>query len=131
MKTIIAGSRRIPSLGLNEPDDWKKPELRAVIFKVLEEIVVASGYEIDTVVSGTCWGIDQLGEEWADKNGKPIIYYPANWKRYYKFAGKIRNEEMAKAGDALICLYAKGSAGSLHMVNCMKKLGKPFFTRTF
>lgn len=129
MKTIIAGSRRIPSLQLNEYRDWYIPSKRQIIYSVLDDFIKESKIEVSAVISGACWGIDQLGEEWAKKNSKEISTAPADWKKYGKRAGFIRNSEMALAGDCLICIYSSGSSGSLHMISEMKRLGKPIFEK--
>lgn len=45
-KCVIAGNRRFPSLGLNEPDDWRNPDLKEVIYNILEEEIAKSGFQI-------------------------------------------------------------------------------------
>lgn len=129
MKCIIAGSRRFPKLNLNYYKDWHIPERRKIIYNILEEVIKESGFQIDTVISGCCWGIDQLGEEWAKKNNMPIESAPAEWEKYGKWAGFKRNGEMAEAGDCLICIYTVGSSGSNNMIESMKKLNKPLHIR--
>lgn len=131
MKCIIAGSRRFPTLNLNNYQDWKNPTLNKVIYDILEKAIKESGFLFNTVVSGTCWGMDQLGEQWAHQNPKiisTILQYPAEWDKYGKASGPIRNNEMAKAADCLVCIHTKNSAGSLHMISAMKKLNKPLFS---
>lgn len=96
---------------------------------MLEELISESKLEITAVISGACWGMDKLGEEWALTNNVPIISAPANWKKYGKSAGFIRNTEMAEIGDALICILTEGSRGTQHMIDIMTKLGKPVFSK--
>ena len=127
-KIIIAGSRRIPTLGLLEKPDWKNTELAKKIYQILEKCIKDSKFDITTVISGTCWGIDRLGEVWANLNKIPIERYPANWNQYGKAAGFIRNAKMALEGDGLICIYAKGSRGATNMIQNMEKLEKPIFS---
>ncbi len=48
-----------------------------------------------TIISGTAKGADKLGEKYASEHNIPVIYCPADWKRYRQGAGIKRNEEMA------------------------------------
>ena len=57
------------------------------------------------IVSGTANGADKLGEKYANENGYSIKQFPADWDKYGKSAGYIRNEEMAKYADALIAFW--------------------------
>ena len=127
MKVIISGSRRLPSLGLNYYNDWKKVNQEHQIYKILVKCILASKFNITEVVSGTCWGIDKLGEMWAINNGIPTIVKPADWNKLGKRAGYVRNEEMAKIGEALICICTEDSKGSTHMVKIMNELNKPVY----
>jgi hypothetical protein len=98
MKTIIAGSRLITDY--------------AAVCKAIKE----SGFEITEVVSGTCRGVDLLGERWANENKIPIKQFPADWNKFGKSAGYKRNLEMGKYADALIAVW-NGSKGTEHMIN--------------
>jgi hypothetical protein len=120
MKCIIAGSRRLPNYHLNNWKDWHDNNLRKPVYNLLEELIKESQFEITTVISGTCWGMDQLGEEWARNNAIEIESYPADWKLFGKSAGFRRNETMAEAGDCLICIHTKDSRGSENMIQLMK-----------
>ena len=40
-------------------------------------------------------------------------------------AGKIRNRQMAQAGDILVAFWDGVSNGTAHMIQCMRTLGKP------
>ena len=55
-------------------------------------------------LSGGCRGADTLGERYANENGFGIEYYPANWKKYGKSAGRKRNLQMAQDCDYVICV---------------------------
>lgn len=48
------------------------------------------------IVSGHCAGADQLGEQYARECGYPCKVFPANWEKYGRSAGPIRNSEMIK-----------------------------------
>ncbi|MEA1980842.1 MAG: hypothetical protein U9N54_07710, partial [candidate division Zixibacteria bacterium] len=68
-------------------------------------------------------GVDKLGEEYAEQNYIPLLKFPANWNKYGKRAGYVRNEEMANNADALIAIWDGKSKGTNHMINIAKKKG--------
>ena len=108
MKIIVAGGRDFYNLD--------------VIDKVLTENVK----EEDSIISGDANGADMLGVSWAALNSVPVYHFPANWGKNGRAAGYIRNAEMAKVGDALIAFWNGKSKGTKHMIETMKKLGKPY-----
>ena len=75
------------------------------------------------VVSGRARGADRMGERYARENGLEIHEYPADWDKYGKRAGYIRNEAMAKVADCLIAFWDGKSRGTKHMINLAKKHG--------
>lgn len=105
MKTIIAGSR-----GCND-------------FLEVCRAIKESGFseEITEIVSGGALGVDKLGEKFAYKFDIPLKIFLADWKKYDKAAGMIRNKEMAKYGDAAIVIWDGKSNGSRNMIEEAKK----------
>ena len=75
------------------------------------------------IISGTARGADQLGEKYAEEMGFELEKYPADWDKYGKSAGYIRNKEMAENADAVICFWNGISAGTKHMVDIAKEKG--------
>lgn len=102
MKTIIAGSRTCNNI------------------KYVYDAVSKCGWNITEVISGTARGADTLGEEWAKENGIPIRRFPANWNKYGKAAGHIRNSQMADVADALIAIWDGKSRGTEDMIYIAK-----------
>ncbi len=99
MRVIIAGGRNFED------------------YDALLRAIAASGFEITTVVSGACpTGADRMGERWAAENGIPVERHPADWAKYGKPAGPMRNLEMAKCADALIAM--PGERGTASMIQC-------------
>jgi hypothetical protein len=99
MRTIIAGSRNI--------EDYQ--ELRRAIKHLT--------WPITEVVSGHATsGVDLLGERWAKRNDIPLTLFPANWERYGKAAGSIRNRQMAEYSQALLALWDGKSPGTKDMI---------------
>jgi hypothetical protein len=71
---------------------------------------------ISEVVSGCASGIDKLGEDWAVNNYVPIKRFPADWQRYGKSAGFIRNVQMAEYAGALVAIWDGRSRGTWNMI---------------
>jgi hypothetical protein len=73
------------------------------------------------IVSGGAWGADKLGERYARDYEHCLKQFPADWERHGRAAGYIRNEEMAKYADALICFWDGKSPGTKHMIDLGNK----------
>ena len=111
MRTIIAGSRTIND------------------FDAVLKVVNDSGFTISEVVSGEARGVDQLGERYANAQRLPCVKFPANWDKYAKGAGFIRNAAMADYAEALIALWDGKSKGTANMIDVAKKKGLKVFIR--
>lgn len=57
---------------------------------------IAPWRDVIEIVSGHCEGADQLGELYAKNHNLPCKVFPAQWKKFGKAAGPIRNSEMVK-----------------------------------
>ena len=76
------------------------------------------------ILSGGCRGADLLGESYAKENGMKIERFPANWNKYGKSAGVIRNRQMAVTCDYVICFWDGASRGTKSMIELALKLKK-------
>jgi hypothetical protein len=103
MKVIIAGWREFTD------------------YELLNRTMESCGFPVTEVVSGKARGADTLGERWANENGIPVKPFPANWDRYGDAAGSVRNEEMARYGEALVAFLAKESKGTKDMIRVAKR----------
>ena len=75
------------------------------------------------IVSGMATGADMLGCKYARDHALEILSYPADWEKYGKAAGPIRNEKMAKDSDALIAFWDGESRGTKSMIDLAKTYG--------
>lgn len=80
IKVIIAGSRTF-----NNQD--------VVVHYFMDHNIPRKDVEI---ISGSARGADRLGEQLANQYGLKLTIFPADWDKYGKPAGMIRNKEMAK-----------------------------------
>jgi hypothetical protein len=117
MITIIAGGRDIQG---SEAERLIKAAIEACGFKG----------EITGIMHGDCRGIDKMaGSLLADL--WPIHPVPAEWTKYGKPAGPIRNAKMAKMAQALIAIWEGKSSGTADMIEKAKKEGlKVYVFRT-
>ena len=113
MKLIIAGSRSIDEI---------VAYAEIVKLRILDNSPIANVTEI---VSGRARGPDKAGEVYGDFYDIPIKKFPADWNKFGKRAGPIRNAEMAKYADMLLLIWDGKSRGSLDMRQRMVGLGKP------
>lgn len=125
MKLIIAGGRDFHA-GIDE-------ELLKEHYQIgLTELDrVNEKYDITEVVCGKAKGADTFGELWAIDNDIRVTYFPADWVRYKKRAGPIRNEQMGDYADMLVAFWDGKSTGTKHMINYMRKLKKPLVIENY
>jgi hypothetical protein len=57
-----------------------------------------------------------LGGSWAEEQGFKIESYPADWKKYKRAAGYIRNKQMLDAKPDLVIAFP-GRNGTRNMVD--------------
>jgi hypothetical protein len=107
MKIIIAGSRNFNDYNL----------LKSSCDNLLTQFTNIE------IVSGTARGADKLGERYARERGYDIKQFPANWDKFGKSAGYIRNDEMAQYSDMLIAFWDGTSKGTKHMIDLANKRG--------
>lgn len=77
------------------------------------------------IVSGCARGTDLLGERYAEENGFNIEKYPAEWSKFGRCAGPIRNKKMAEIADFVIAFWDGKSRGTKSMIDLAKEYKKP------
>ncbi len=79
------------------------------------------------IIEGEAPGADRLAREVAKELGLEVAPFPANWNRYGKAAGPIRNREMLDAGNPhlVLAFHANISAskGTANMITQAKRQG--------
>lgn len=92
-------------------------------YKLLEEALDGILYKCDkvTIISGEASGADTLGEMYGISKGYDIIRKPANWNKYGKAAGYIRNKEMAGIANSLVAFWDGESRGTSHMIDLARE----------
>ncbi len=115
MRVIIAGSRGIT-----------RPSL--VLFAV-RKAEIKCGIIITELVSGHAPGVDRLGERYATDRGIRIEIFEAQWERFGRSAGYIRNRTMADYADALIALWDGVSRGTADMIYKAEERGLKVYVK--
>lgn len=83
------------------------------------------------MINGLARGADTLCLEWAKHRGVEVEGFPANWDKYHKAAGPIRNKEMldrlleTNSTDVRAFVYGSltTSRGTANMVSQCRKAG--------
>lgn len=111
MKIIVAGSRTFSDF--------------ALLCRKMDAITKNLDKKKLTIVSGHCQGADLLGEEWATLRMVKYEVFRADWDKYGKAAGPIRNQEMVDSctpgKDAAIFFDCQKGSGT---EDCLKKARK-------
>ena len=77
------------------------------------------------ILSGHCSGVDTMAEHCAKKKNYKLEIYPAEWDRYGRAAGPIRNEVMVKKSDFVIAFWDKKSRGTKSLIKLAEDNKKP------
>lgn len=117
MKILIAGSRNITN----------KTIINTAIFRGIKKLVPMSNIPDIEIISGGARGVDLEGEAWARSFNYNIIRFPAQWDKYGKRAGYVRNAEMIAIADAVIAIWDGKSRGTEHTINLAKAKNLPCY----
>ena len=77
-----------------------------------------------SLVSGGAAGADSLAESYAQARGVGIDVIEADWSRYGKSAGFVRNKDIWKRADFGIAFWDGESKGTKHSFDLARNLGK-------
>lgn len=105
MKVLVCGSRHFNNYNL--------------LKETLDELTITE------IIHGAARGADTMGGRYAEERGTPCHAFPADWKKYGKSAGPIRNIQMLVEGkpDLVVAFMGPNSRGTAHMVSIAQKQG--------
>ena len=109
MKLLVCGSR--------DEDDYKFVE------KLLEAFHKVS--PITELIHGGCRGVDTLAGNWAIRNKIAVRVFKADWAKYGREAGPLRNHAMLVQGKPDRLLAFPGGYVTQDMVRRAKAAGVP------
>jgi hypothetical protein len=107
MRVVVFGGR-----------DFHKQDLA---FRALDQI--DAQYGIDLVIDGKANGADKIGNLWAVIRGKETERYPADWAKFGRAAGVIRNRQMIEEGNPEMGIAFPGGRGTENMKKQLKEHG--------
>ena len=111
MRVLVTGGR-----------DYHNINDARVIYATLDAIHGEN--EITALIHGDAHGADRLAAAWAYDNKVDEEAYPADWARYGKAAGPIRNQSMVDAKPDLVVAFP-GRRGTADCVRRAKLAGIP------
>lgn len=114
MKTLVIAGGRDIELSVFALDHW----LTLLGYYTIPPVELV-------VLQGEARGVDTSAALWCFHRGVPCVGVPADWERYGKGAGPVRNKIQADLGDELVAFMKDGSRGTADMVRQMQKSGKP------
>lgn len=82
-------------------------------------------YAFDVVIEGDAKGADRIAGYWARKNRVDNLKFPADWTRYGKRAGYMRNRQMLDEGKPDLVVAFPGGRGTTMMMELAREAGVP------
>ena len=109
MRVLVCGSRKQPDLD--------------IIWETLDALAKAEN--IDCIIEGDAPGADRVAGHWAKRRKVDLYCYPADWDKYDKSAGFIRNKQMLDEGkpDLVLAFWDGKSPGTKNMIEQAEKAG--------
>ena len=112
MKILVCGDR-----------NWNNAEA------MCRELMFLSTRGDITIIHGDCRGADKMAGEFAVLMGFTVIVVPAEWEKYGRRAGPVRNKKMFDENRPDLVLafheHIDESKGTKHMMEYAKKKGCP------
>ena|SRR5271156_3821389 len=92
----------------------------AYIFAVLD------AHHVEVLIHGDCpTGLDHWADEWAKARQIPVRKFPADWDKFGRAAGPIRNQQMVDSGEMDYLLMFPGGRRTYDMYDKAQKAGIP------
>lgn len=75
------------------------------------------------IIAGDAIGVDTIAIDWAVVNWVPFLEFKADWNKYGRAAGPIRNQQMLDEGKPDLVLAFPGGRGTQDMIDKALKAG--------
>lgn len=135
MKILVCGGRNFANPKSNDYSSENKTaidEYKFVMEKLNEIIYPLSLYYNPTdnwlptditIINGKAKGVDNAASDWAIINHACLKEYPADWNKYGKAAGHIRNKQMLEEEKPDLVITFPGGKGTANMKQQAEKAG--------
>jgi hypothetical protein len=132
MRVLVCGGRDFGYINLHKPSEEKEQEYK-FIFSTLNDFARENSDQYNEtdnwlpndlfIIAGGARGVDTAAIDWA------IIYwvtyqeYYADWEKYGKAAGAIRNKQMLDEGKPDVVIAFPGGKGTANMIKQAEERG--------
>lgn len=82
-------------------------------------------HQVTAIISGGARGTDTLAQKYALDHNIEFMVFPADWKRYGKSAGPMRNKLIVENCDAVLAFPSKESIGTFDTIRKAQQMDKP------
>lgn len=86
------------------------------LFETLDALYAFEDCKWSTIIQGGAQGADTLAVLWARANNIPVQTFFAEWKKYGKMAGYLRNKRMLFEGRPDLIIAFPGGRGTANMI---------------
>lgn len=139
---------KMPSVRYQLIRDWEEPmppEAHRVDAQLNVAVIGSRGFRdyamlkkeldnlgnISRIVSGGAQGADALGARYAREKGVELVEHKANWAKYGKRAGVLRNRLIVSDADEVIAFWDGHSAGTRSSISMARAAKKPVHIHLF
>lgn len=142
-RILVCGGRKFADLNYGErglPEWDKAMEEYHFVMATLDNLTMPNQTDdFDTwlppngtvLIQGGARGADSAAHDWAVSRWVPQEEYPADWGKYGKRAGYIRNVEMLEKGKPDVVVAFPGGKGTAMMEDLASKRGVTVLRFTF
>jgi hypothetical protein len=106
MKVLVTGGRGFSN--------------RTLLFASLDSLHADHAFTM--IIHGGASGADRLAGEWAASRCIPVEVHPADWQKYGRAAGPIRNQRMIDRKPDMVVAFP-GGRGTADMVRRVRMAG--------
>ena len=122
IKTRYLNSYKVIVAGGRDFDNYEF--LKEKLDETFESLGDLDAHPIE-IISGMADGADTLGIKYAKEHKLTMVLYPANWKKYPRMGGILRNMNMLVTATHLVAFWDGKSHVPKHMIEIAKEKGIP------
>ena len=135
MRILVCGGRDFANPVSNDysPENQITKKQYSFVLSELDKLAVqySKEYKSDgnwlptdiTIIEGNAKGVDRAARDWATINYANLKVFSADWEKYGKSAGFIRNQQMLDEGKPDLVVAFPGGTGTADMIRRAKKAG--------
>jgi hypothetical protein len=95
---------------------------KAILWRSLN--LICKQLDVTRIIVGCAQGVDAWTVEWCKRTEMPYTVYKADWKRFGKAAGHIRNSEMLADSNKALAFWDQLSKGTLDAIKKAEEFKK-------